>query len=107
LVLVPTGGSAVPPPGLSGLEGERVLLEGGSIERAGVVAGCVVDVKFPGEVPVLGEPYGVIPGGVRLLVYDALNRAAIIIAENLFGAILLGPGVVVMPSISYVEDGDG
>jgi hypothetical protein len=67
----------------------------------------VVDIIFSGEVPVLGEPYGVIPGRVRLLIHNAMSRATSVFAKNLFRAILLGTGVVVMPSISYIEDGDG
>ena len=53
-----------------------------------------------GEVPILAKPDSIIPCIVRLLVHDAVRQAASIIAENLLRAILLRPGVVVMPSIS-------
>lgn len=105
LVRLPAGYRGVPPPRLSSFERKRIELDGRRVDIAVIEGDGVVEIIFSREVPVSVEPNGVVPRRVCLLVHDALSRAASVTAQNLFSAIVLGPRVVVMPGISYVEEG--
>src|SRR3989442_134203 len=105
LIGIPASESAVPPPRLPRLEGERIELEGRRVDVAIIERCPVVDIVFSGEVPVLVKPDSIIPGRVCLLIHNALSRATSVIAKNLFRTTPLGPGVIVMPKISDTEQG--